>query len=375
MSAPALRIVAEIGTSHEGNIDHARDLVHAARDAGADMAKFQFVLADEILHPRAGNVDIPLGAVPLYERFQELERPAEFYVRLMDLCQEAGIQFLCTPFGLESARILRRLGVQEFKIASPELNHLPLLRTVASMGVAIILSSGVSTVADLAESLDLVRLGGARKITILHCITAYPAPEEEYNLKAIPSMSNLFGVPVGVSDHSLDPVIVPALATLMGATMIEKHITLRKSDHGLDDAIALEPGDFARMVREVRAIAGQLKQGEGDPVELRRRQVVIREELSRRYGDERVRRVLGTGVKHLAPSEQRNYGRTNRSILAVTDLSPGDTITGENAAILRSEKNLSPGLHPRYWEVILGKRILRPVRAGEGISWPDILSR
>lgn len=368
------RIVAEIGTSHEGNIDHARDLIHAARDAGADTAKFQLVLADEILHPRAGNVDLPLGAVPLYERFQELERPAEFYVRLMTLCEEAGIHFLCTPFGIESARTLRRLGAQELKVASPELNHLPLLRTIASMGTAIILSSGVSTVADLAESLDVVRLAGARKITVLHCITSYPAPEEEYNLKAIPSMSNLFGVPVGVSDHSLDPVIVPALATLMGATMIEKHITLRKSAHGLDDAIALEPEAFARMAREVRAIAGQLKQGENDPVELRRRQVAIREELSRRYGSDRITAVLGNGVKHLAPSEQRNYGRTNRSILALTDINPGETITGENSAILRSEKNLTPGLHPRYWDVILGRRALRAVRAGEGISWQDLLT-
>lgn len=367
------RIVAEIGTSHNGDLDHARDLIHAARDAGADMAKFQFVLADEILHPKAGNVELPAGAVPLYERFQELERPAEFYVRLMELCEEAGIQFLCTPFGVESARILRRLGVQEFKIASPELNHLPLLRTVAGMHAGIILSSGVSTVADLAESLDIVRAGGARKITVLHCITAYPAPEEEYNLRAIPAISRVFGVPVGVSDHSLDPVLVPALATVTGATMIEKHITLRRSDHGLDDAIALEPGDFARMVREVRAISGQLRQGFGDPIESRRREVAITEELSRRYGEARVQAVLGTGVKHLAPSEQRNYGRTNRSIHAVVDIERGEALTERNAAILRSEKNLSPGLHPRYWDVILGKPLKGSVRAGDGINWVHVI--
>ncbi len=367
------RIVAEIGTSHEGDLDHARDLIHAARDAGADMAKFQFVLADEILHPRSGNVDLPVGTVPLYDRFRELERPAEFYVKLMQLCDEAGIQFLCTPFGIKSARILQRLGMQEFKIASPELNHLPLLRVVASMRVAIILSSGVSTIADLGESIDAARAAGTRRITVLHCITAYPAPEEEYNLRAIPAISNVFGVPAGVSDHSMDPILVPALATVTGATLIEKHITLKRSDHGLDDAIALEPQDFARMVREVRAVAGQLQQEAGDPVEKRRRQVAITEEFRRRYGSDRVESVLGNGVKHLAPSEQRNYGHTNRSIHAVDDLKAGDVLSESNAAILRSEKNLKPGLHPRYWEIVLGKKVILDVRAGDGITWSDIL--
>lgn len=374
MSTMGPRIVAEIGTSHEGNISHARELIYAAREAGADMAKFQFVLAREILHPRSGNVDLPAGAIPLYERFQELERPAEFYAQLIEICEEAEIQFLCTPFGIESARILRRLGVDELKIASPELNHHPLLRVVGAMGAAIILSSGVSTIADLAESVDIVRAAGARRITILHCITAYPAPEEEYNLRAIQSISKVFGVPVGVSDHSLDPVLVPALAALAGATMIEKHITLKRNNHGLDDAIALEPTDFARMVREVRAISGQIRQGHGDPVETRRRELAITEELSRRYGAERVQTVLGSGVKHLAPSEQRNYGQTNRSIHAMHDLAPGTIITEDNAAILRSEKNLTPGLHPRYWDIVLGKRVHRGIRAGEGLSWPDLFS-
>lgn len=368
------RVVAEIGTSHEGDVNHARDLIHAARDAGADMAKFQFVLAGEILHPRAGNVDLPLGAIPLYERFQELERPADFYAHLMELCEEAGVQFLCTPFGLKSAQILRRLGLDEFKVASPELNHLPLLRTIALTGASMILSSGVATVADLAESLDAVRAAGARRITILHCITAYPAPEEEYNLRAIPAMRTIFGVPVGVSDHSLDPVLVPALATLTGACMIEKHITLNRSDAGLDDAIALEPSEFARMVREVRAIAGQIQQGHDDPVEKRRREVDITTELSKRYGSPRVQAVLGNGTKHLAPSEQRNYGHTNRSIHAIHDLNAGDVLTEANIAILRSEKNLTPGLHPRYWEVIHGKRLVNPVTAGEGVTWSSLLA-
>lgn len=368
------RIIAEIGTSHGGDLKRARELIAAAADAGADMAKFQLVRADEILHPRTGTVDLPAGAVPLYERFRELERPVEFYARLMELCDEANIRFLCTPFGIESARILRRLGVKELKIASPELNHLPLLRAAAGMRVPIILSSGVSTVADLAESLDLVRSAGARSVTVLHCITAYPAPEEEYNLRAIPAISRVFGVPAGVSDHSLDPVLVPALATLTGATIIEKHITLDRCDAGLDDPIALEPTEFRRMVREIRAVAGQLQQGGEDSVERSRRELAITQELSARYGENRVQAVLGTGVKHLAPSEQRNYGHTNRSIHAVRNLQAGELFSEENCAILRSEKNLKPGLHPRYWEIVQGKTVRMPVSAGEGITWAEVLS-
>lgn len=369
------RIIAEIGTAHGGDLSLARELIQAAAEAGADLAKFQMVLADELLHPRAGSVSLPGGTVPLYERFRELERPAEFYARLMELCEESGIQFLCTPFGLESARILRRLGMQEYKIASPELNHLPLLRFIAAMGVPMILSSGVSTVADLAESIDAVRVAGARSITLLHCITSYPAPEEEYNLRAIPAISRIFGVPAGVSDHSLDPVLVPVLATVTGASMIEKHITLSRKNSGLDDAIALEPREFTGMVQEVRAVAEELLEGRDDPVELRRRQVAITRELSHRYGEERVQTVLGSGVKHLAPSEQRNYGYTNRSIHAVERLRPGDIISGENAAILRSERNLTPGLHPRYWDVILGTPIAQEVSPGEGILWSHLLEK
>lgn len=371
---PLPLVIAEIGTAHQGDISRARDLVHAARDAGADLAKFQLVRAREILHPQAGSVDLPGGSIALYDRFRELERPLEFYQQLRDLCSDAGIAFLCTPFGLESARVLRNLAVDTMKIASPELNYHQLLREVAGYGIPLVLSTGVATTGDIAESLELIHATGCRTVTLLHCVTAYPAPEEEYNLRVIPGLRQLFGVPVGLSDHSMDPLLVPSLATTLGATVIEKHITLDRRSNGLDDPIALEPGDFSMMVREVRRISAALQEATGDPVEYPRRRVELQGEIRRTFGDARVDTVLGDGVKRLAASEARNYGYTNRSIHAMEDLPAGAVLTRENCAVLRTERNLTPGLHPRYWERILGYRTTAPATAGAGITWNHLLT-
>ncbi|MEX2442062.1 MAG: N-acetylneuraminate synthase family protein [Alkalispirochaeta sp.] len=373
--APSVpRIVAEIGTAHGGDLDRARELIEAAREAGADTAKFQLVRADEILHPRAGTIDLPGGSVPLYERFQELERSEEFYGKLQSACETAGLTFLCTPFGIGSARVLRHLSVPEYKIASPELNHIPLLREIGSYQKPVILSAGVATVRDIAEALSA--LPANQSVTVLQCITAYPAPEEEYNLRAIPALRDTFGVPVGVSDHSMDPILVPALATLQGAVMIEKHITQSRDNAGLDDPIALEPDQFQTMVKIVRRIAANLgNAARTGALEYHQMWMDHDQELKERFGTARVEKVLGSGVKRLAPSEERNYGFTNRSIHAIHDIEAGQLLRKDNIAVLRTEKNLSPGLHPRHWETILGCRTTNPVQSGQGITWDHLLSQ
>lgn len=367
------RVIAEIGTAHGGDEVKAIELLHAAREAGAHTAKFQLVRADEILHPRSGTVDLPGGPVALYERFRDLEQSEEFFPRLIEEATKIGIGFLCSVFGIESARLVRRLGVHEIKIASPELNHLPLLREVATYRIPLILSAGVATVADIAEALTTV--SGHAALTLLHCVTAYPAPEEEYNLRVLRSLHQIFGVPVGVSDHSLDPVLVPALATLHGAAVVEKHITLRRGDGGLDDRIALEPDEFSRMARAVHGFARRLSLAATDnPLAHRSTELELEAQIRGQYGDERVDAVLGNGVKTLAPSERRNYGFTNRSIHVLRDLSAGERLTHDNTAILRSERNLSPGLHPRYWQTVLGAALTREIAAGEGITWSHLLT-
>ncbi len=352
--APCL-VVAELGTSHGGDAGRARELVDAAVEAGADCIKSQLVHADEILHPLSGEVDLPTGRIALYEHFKSLERPLSFYAEMKGHVEAKGALFLCSPFGIGSARELRSLGVRALKIASPELNHFPLLEEAAGYGVPLFLSSGVSTLADIERALSIT---GRRGVVLLHCVTAYPAPETEYNIAVLATLRARLGVEVGLSDHSLDPVLVPVLAVLDGACVVEKHFALSRQGRGLDDPIALEPPVFRRMVDRIR-------DAEGDPGDALAR-------LERDYGEDRVRAVRGTGVKELAASETANYTRTNRSIHAVAAIPEGHRIAGSDVALLRTEKVLRPGLGPEHLARVVGAVARRPIPAGEGIEWPDV---
>jgi sialic acid synthase SpsE len=350
-------LIAELGTSHLGDMDRARRLIDAAARAGADCIKFQLVHAAEILHPRSGIVELPTGKIELYAHFKAMERETGFYAALKEHTEKNGALFLCTPFGIGSARELKSIGAQALKIASPELNHFPLLEEAASYGLPLFLSSGVSTAGDIERALSLA---GRSNTVLLHCITAYPAPEEQYNVALVRSLGALFGVETGVSDHSLDPVLVPALAVLCGACAVEKHFTLSREGAGLDDPIALEPAAFRRMVEAVRRV-------EADGAE------ESRSRLEADYGAERVAAVVGSGVKELAASEKANYGRTNRSLHAMREIPRGSTISEGDVAILRTEKVLRPGLGPEFFARVVGARARRPIADGEGIAWEDIV--
>jgi sialic acid synthase SpsE len=349
-------IVAEAGSAHQGELPRAFELIDAAGQAGADCVKFQVIFADEIVHPRTGSIDLPGGRTPIYQRFREMERDPSFYARLKEHTEKRGMLFLCSAFGLRSARLLRELGAQAVKVASPELNHFPLLRELAGYGLPLIISTGVSTLSDIERAL----IAAGPQAILLHCITAYPAPEEEYNLRVVPNLRAIFGRLVGISDHSRDPLLVPGLAVTVGACVIEKHLTLSTKDGGLDDPIALEPEAFARMVEGVRRVEG-MGQDEG------------RSRLEEEYGRERVETVLGDGVKRLAPSERKYYLTTNRSIHAVEEIQVGQPIQADEVCIVRSESNLRPGLGPEYLEVVVGRTAQRIIPAGEGLTWEDVL--
>jgi len=349
-------IIAELGTSHGGDPAKAREMAAAAAESGAGCVKLQWVLADEILHPKTGEVPLPGGMTRLYDVFRRLEAPPDFYAGVKEHVESLGLVFLCTPFGLKSAAMLRELRPEAVKIASPELNFCALLRAVAEWNLPAFLSSGVSTLGDIEEALGLL---GARRTCLLHCVTAYPAPEEDYNLRVLQSLSAVFGVPVGVSDHSLDPELVPALSVALGAVAVEKHFCLSRADPGLDDPIALPPADFARMAAATRAAA------EAGPEE-------TLAALRRERGDAKVAAVLGDGVKALAPSERENYSRTNRSLHALRDIQAGEAIGPGDFAALRTEKILRPGLPPS-WEARVCGRIARQfIPAGEGIRFEDV---
>jgi sialic acid synthase SpsE len=357
-------VVAELGTSHGADPVKARELVDAAAEAGAGAVKSQIVYADEILHPNTGELSLPGGKIRLYDRFKELEVPPIFFADLKAYAEQRGLLFLLTPFGPGSARELRALEPRAIKIASPELNYTALVKEISSFGLPVLLSAGVSKLGDIEEALDILLEGNRglnprERICLLHCVTSYPAPEREYNLRLLENLAGIFGVSVGVSDHSLDPELVPVLAAAMGAAVIEKHFCLSREDPGLDDPIALPPEDFARMVRAVRRASALDR-------------AAILETMERERGAGLVRAVLGDGVKRLAPSEKANYARTNRSIHALRDIREGERIAAGAIGVLRTEKILRPGLAPSWEPEIIGKEAGCFIPAGEGIRFEDI---
>ncbi|MBO4532475.1 MAG: N-acetylneuraminate synthase family protein [Treponema sp.] len=366
-------IIAEIGTSHEGSLEKAKQLVDAAADSGADAVKFQWVYADEILHPKTGFVALPTGNIPLYERFRQLECPVDFYRQMVDYVHSRGCKFCCSPFGLRSLRELLSLKPDILKVASPELNHYPMLKEIARYRkeqlargeepVPVVLSSGVSKLEDIQKAIDIV---GVEGVSLLHCITSYPAPESEYNLKVITTLKNTFGIECGVSDHSLDPVLVPCLSIACGGTVIEKHITLSRQTMGLDDPVALEPEQFALMVHTVHQTEATMRHY-GQTVGMQR----TIDQLSEQFGQDKVIAVLGDGIKRLAPAEEANYGRTNRSLHFMRSMKAGEVIGKDDVAVLRTEKVLSPGLTPDWLDKVIGAKLLRDVEDGQGVQEMD----
>ncbi len=362
-------IIAEIGTAHGGNIEKARALIEAAAEAGADSIKFQWVYADEILHPETGFVNLPGGKTRLYDRFRALEVSADFFAECAKIVHERKKKFVCSPFGIKSLRALIELKPDAIKIASPELNHIPLLTELSeirkNVPISVIVSTGVSRLFDIEKALEIL---GTKDVTLLHCITSYPAPEDEYNLRVIPNLSQIFGVPCGVSDHSLDPVLVPSLCAAVGGRMIEKHITLSRKDSGLDDPVALESEQFSLMVHAVRQCEACFRQyGEGASEYIKR-------ELSSEYG-ERIEKILGSGIKTLAPSEKENYRRTNRSLHFLREMKSGETIKNEDIGVLRTEKMLSVGLHPLFLPEIAGAKLVKDAKNGEGVTWAHFIQK
>ncbi len=430
-----MTVIAEIGTAHQGSLSKAKELIDAACEAGADAVKFQWVYADEILHPETGFVSLPGGSVRLYDRFKALEVSPQFFADCASYAHQRGALFICSPFGIRSLQELLAIKPDAVKIASPEINHIPLLRALAAsrleqaQGVPVIISSGVSTLSDIETALRILRTGAERTagtgekstdtasagsihapdgaatradsthtagagansirtvgapdselsagagtklppLTLLHCITSYPAPESEYNVRLLSTLHAIFGVATGISDHSLDPVLVPVLSCAMGGTMIEKHITLSKKTDGLDDPVALEPEQFAYLCFCVRQCMAAFRQyGE----EGGRRTIIA--QMEEQYGKEKVQVVLGDGVKRLAKSEQENYGRTNRSLHFMRALKQGDTLHKADIGVLRTEKVLTPGISPLFLDAVIGARLTHDVASGEGVQWTQLITQ
>jgi sialic acid synthase SpsE len=356
-------LIAEIGSNHNRDPEMARQLIEAAAEAGWDAVKFQLFKAEWLYPSNCGVVATPVGPVDFFATLRDAELSPDWIPELQRSASSCGLTFLCTPFDEAAVQALDARDVPALKIASPELNHLPLLRAAARTRRPLLCSTGISTLADIEEALQTIRaVEPAAQIALLQCVTAYPTPEDQSNLAVIETLRRAFGVSVGYSDHTMDPDVVPAVAVAAGACLIEKHVTLRRDLKGPDHAFAIEPAEMRRLARAVREL-DEIAPGERLPT------------VARRAGEARVRAILGHGRKEIMPCEAELYPCDKRSIHALRDLAAGTILDDGAIRIVRSERNLTPGLHPRHWDEVLGARLNRAVARGQGLRWEHLLQR
>jgi N-acetylneuraminate synthase len=328
-------IVAEMSGNHNRSLERALEIVKTAAEAGAQALKLQTYTPDTMtLDLEDGDffIDDPnslWSGTSLYKLYEQAHTPWEWHAPIFERARELGMIPFSTPFDPTAVDFLEDLDVPAFKIASFENLDLPLIRKVAAIGKPVILSSGMATVADLDLAVRTIREQGNDQIVLLKCTSSYPAPIESANVLTIPHMKELFGVQVGLSDHTLGIGVAVASAAL-GATVIEKHFTLARADGGVDSAFSLEPPELKSLVEESRRAWQALGRVEYGP--------------SKQEADSMVFR---------------------RSLYVAQDMKAGDRFTPENLRAIRP----GHGLSPRYYELLLGRSVGRDVKRGTAVTW------
>lgn len=329
-------VIAEAGVNHNGDLNLAFQLVDAAAQVGADVVKFQTFQAKQLATGQAdkaayqkettGQSDNQLSML------QRLELKREHHDQLVHHCNTRGIEFLSTAFDLASIELLAAFELQRWKVPSGEITNRPYLEQIGSQGKPVILSTGMANLGEIEAAIDVLEQAGTprNQITVLHCTTEYPAPLDEVNLRAMPTIAQAFGVAVGYSDHT-DGIAVPMAAVAMGATVIEKHLTLDRSMEGPDHRASLEPDQFAAMVQGIRAI-----------------------ELA-----------LGDGIKRPTASERVNLPIVRKSLVAARAIQIGEPFTAENI----TAKRPGTGISPMHWAVLIGRNASRAYAPDELIEW------
>ncbi len=327
-------IIAELSANHGQDFDQAVRLVRAAREVGADAVKLQTYTPDT-LTLRSDRPEFRVGGGTLwdgrtlYDLYGEAYTPWEWQPKLKELADDLGLDLFSTPFDPTAVDFLERMNVPAFKVASFELVDLPLIERIARTGKPIIMSTGMATLAEIAEAVDTVRKAGGKGLALLKCTSAYPAPPEEMNLRTIPHLAEAFGVPAGLSDHTLG-IAVPVAAVALGAGIIEKHFTLSRAEPGPDSAFSLEPAEFRAMVEAVRTAE------------------------------------RGLGSVHYGVSGKEEAARMfRRSLFVVADVRAGERFTEKNVRSIRP----SHGLAPRFWHQVLGRHATRDVARGTPLTW------
>jgi N,N'-diacetyllegionaminate synthase len=334
---PHVFIIAEAGVNHNGSIDLALRLVDAAKASGADAVKFQTFRADLLAtrsaHKAPYQERTTANAESQFEMLQRLELDAAAHQHLIDHCRQIGIQFLSSPFDTQSADLLATMDVPLYKVPSGEITNLPFLQHLARKGRPLILSTGMSTLGEVEEAVHVLQGAGASQLTLLHCVTEYPAPYAEVNLRAMQTLKSAFGLPVGYSDHT--PGIDIAIAAVaLGAEVIEKHFTLNRSLQGPDHAASLESVELQQMVAAIR----------------------------------HVEVALGTGIKAPAPCELPNISVARKSVVAARALPAGHRIATGDLDITRPGNGLAPKLLP----ALIGRTLRAGLAKDEIISWDHL---
>jgi N-acetylneuraminate synthase len=330
-------IVAELSANHNQSFDQAVRLVRAANEAGADAVKLQTYTPDTITmnsdreYFRIGGGMLWDGR-KLYDLYGEAFTPWGWQPKLKEIANDLGLDLFSTPFDDTAVDFLEKMGVPAHKIASFELVDLPLIRKVACTGKPVIVSTGMASFSEIDEAVRTFRDGGGQQLVLLKCTSAYPSPPEEMNLRTIPHLAETFGVPVGLSDHTLG-ITVPVAAVALGACVIEKHFTLSRAAGGPDAAFSLEPSEFRAMVEALRT----------------------------------AEKALGR-VSYEVTEQEKASRIFRRSLFVVEDMQAGEMFTEQNVRSIRP----GHGLAPKYLPEVLGRRAACDLLRGTPLRWADV---
>ncbi|MEP3428008.1 MAG: N-acetylneuraminate synthase [Hyphomicrobiales bacterium] len=336
---PSTFIIAEAGVNHNGQENLAYALVDKAFEAGADAIKFQTFSADKVVQktaPKAQYQHENTGEGNQYDMLKKLEMSPELHEGLMARCADLGIKFMSTPFDTASADFLVARGMEHLKIPSGEVTNHVFLRHLASLGVPLIMSTGMATMQEITEAVQVLsaywrgKVALKKALTILHCTSNYPTEPQHVNLRAMNTIGTLTGMPIGYSDHTLGIAVCPA-AVALGAKVLEKHFTLDRGMEGPDHKASLEPHELKEMIAHVRVIEAALGNPEKGPTE----------------------------------SEQEMRVLARRSIAATHDISPGTVLTADDLVLLRP----ATGILPKHYDAVIGRRTNQAIATGDALQW------
>lgn len=330
-------VVAELSANHNQDYGRAVEILHAAKESGADAVKLQTYTADTItIDCDSSYFQINEGTIwdgtTLYKLYQQAYTPWDWQPRLKEEANKLGMECFSSPFDFSSVDFLREMDMPAYKIASYEINDIPLIRKIAKLHKPMIFATGIAYPEDISRALSVCKEEGNEDIILLKCVSSYPTPYEDVNLNVIPTLAKTYNCLVGISDHTMGS-IVSAGSIALGVKMVEKHFTLRRADGGPDSAFSMEPEEFAQMVKDIRIME----------------------------------KALGSSEYKLTKTQELEHGGS-RSLFVVADIKKGEALTAENIRSIRP----GDGLHTMYYEEVLGKKAKTFLKKGTPLQWEMI---